>query len=188
MSGWADRAARQWSRAYTCGLVAEVRERRREELRSDLYEHRACLGATRAQQLEVASRLVRGLPSDLAWRARQARVRYVSMSSRAARLLTSALVVLVGVFNVWAGVGMLSAEGAGAARMAVLFTGAAMAAAGLVLRPTAPKRSTLLLIAAPAAPAVAFHWMAPVFFPQLLLMIVLAVATQPRQPVSQAET
>lgn len=185
MSGWADRAALAWTRLYTHGLVAEAGERRREEMRSDLHEHQAYLGATRAQQLEVAGRLVRGLPADLSWRASQDRARHVSSSPPVVRRLTGGVLAILAAFEIWAGVGTLTADGAGPVYTVVLFAGAAMAGAGLVLRQTAPRRSTLLLVAAAAVPALVFRWMAPVFLPPFLLVSVLAVVTQPRRPLGR---
>jgi uncharacterized membrane protein len=60
---------RRWVALYTLGAPEPAGSDRRAELESDLYEHRKALqssgrGATGA----VAGRIVRGIPSDLAWR------------------------------------------------------------------------------------------------------------------------
>lgn len=64
--------ARGWLRLYTAGLPPELRERREQELESDLYEHqadrRADDASTASVGLEVVGRVVRGMPADLAWR------------------------------------------------------------------------------------------------------------------------
>jgi hypothetical protein len=73
MSG--ERLALWWVERYTRGLDASVREERRAELASDLWEHRAAEGATRATQLAIASRCLRGAPADLSWRRSRARRR-----------------------------------------------------------------------------------------------------------------
>jgi hypothetical protein len=67
-----DRLTRRWVRAYTRPLPAELREERRAEVDSDLWEHRSDtrergLGST-LTALEVAGRLLAGIPADLAWR------------------------------------------------------------------------------------------------------------------------
>jgi hypothetical protein len=65
-------AARLWLRVYTLGVAAELRERREDQLHSDLWEHQADrLDAGVAPSmvgLEVLGRMVRGMPADLLWR------------------------------------------------------------------------------------------------------------------------
>ncbi|MEX0782219.1 MAG: hypothetical protein WD557_06180 [Dehalococcoidia bacterium] len=64
--------ARLWLRVYTLGMTADLRERRDDQLNSDLWEHQADrLGADVAPGmvgLEVIGRMVRGMPADLLWR------------------------------------------------------------------------------------------------------------------------
>jgi len=61
-----------WARCYSIGLSSRVRQRRRLELESDLWEHssdRIEAGASPALvNVEVLGRLLRGIPSDIAWR------------------------------------------------------------------------------------------------------------------------
>jgi hypothetical protein len=130
--------------------------------------------------------VVRGVPADLSWRIGQTRVQYVSAAPRAVRRLTSTLIALLAAFNIWAGIGTLTAEGAGPTYTALLLAAAAMALLGLVVRTTAPLCSTLVLITAGAVPAVVFHWMAPVFLPVVVSISALAVATQPRPRLPRA--
>jgi hypothetical protein len=67
IAGW-------WATFYTFGLPAASRERRRQELQSDLWEHqddRLREGAkTGMVGLEILSRTVRGAPADILWRFR----------------------------------------------------------------------------------------------------------------------
>lgn len=64
--------ARCWARIYMVGLPEQFRERRWQELESDLYEHE--IDGFRQQSspaavgLEITGRVVRGMPSDLTWR------------------------------------------------------------------------------------------------------------------------
>jgi hypothetical protein len=64
--------ARAWVRTYTAGLPPDARERRTEQLESDLWEHEADLaglGVTPSLAgLEILGRLVRGIPADVLWR------------------------------------------------------------------------------------------------------------------------
>ncbi|MGH2609819.1 MAG: DUF4386 family protein [Tepidiformaceae bacterium] len=64
--------ARLWLRFYTLGMTADLRERREDQLGSDLWEHQVDrLGAGVAPSmvgLEVLGRMVRGMPADLLWR------------------------------------------------------------------------------------------------------------------------
>ena len=69
------RVAEGWVAFYTRGLPGEVRDARRAELRSDLFEHRrhaAAGGHGRLRwTLQVGGRVVRGMPDDLWWRFAQ---------------------------------------------------------------------------------------------------------------------
>jgi VIT1/CCC1 family predicted Fe2+/Mn2+ transporter len=66
----------RWVRLYTRDLPAAVARRRREEIDADLHDHivheRAGGTGDRRIALAVASRMVRGLAADVAWRAREA--------------------------------------------------------------------------------------------------------------------
>lgn len=62
----------RWVRLYTRGLPHPVAERRRDELRADLDDHLAHdrshgVGEARIA-IAILSRMVRGMPDDLAWR------------------------------------------------------------------------------------------------------------------------
>ena len=57
---------RAWVRVYTAGLPREDRERRRDEIDSDLYEYESERGY--GGMGAVGSRFVRGVPADIAWR------------------------------------------------------------------------------------------------------------------------
>jgi|GEM_PF-2178993 len=69
------RAAEGWVAIYTRGLPSEVRDARRAELRSDLFEHlrqASSDGQGRLRwSLQVGGRVVRGMADDLWWRFAQ---------------------------------------------------------------------------------------------------------------------
>lgn len=74
------RAVEGWVAFYTRGLPSEVRDARRAELRSDLWEHLQSAsgdGHGRLRRsIQVGGRVVRGMADDLWWRfAQQAAVR-----------------------------------------------------------------------------------------------------------------
>jgi len=64
---------RAWTRFYTLGLPAEVRDARRGEIDSDLWEQQRHADEGREGQLsttlQVLLRLIPGAPADIIWRA-----------------------------------------------------------------------------------------------------------------------
>jgi hypothetical protein len=68
----ASRVARGWTAAYTLGLATHVRDARRAEIASDVWEHHNDIVAEGRTVwrfvVGVLSRLVRGAPADLLWR------------------------------------------------------------------------------------------------------------------------
>jgi hypothetical protein len=74
MSAWLQGAAcvvRAWSATYTLGVRASVRDERRAEIASDIWEQQADVdrhdtGAATA--VSLLSRMVRGAPADILWR------------------------------------------------------------------------------------------------------------------------
>ena len=69
------RLTRRWVRLYTAGLPTEVREARRAELESDLWEQEQEAGAAGCRPtttaLHVLRRFMLGIPADLSWRQQQ---------------------------------------------------------------------------------------------------------------------
>jgi len=63
---------RSWTALYTRGLPAELRDRRRDEIESDLWEQRRLddfeQTAAADTAVEVLLRLVLGAPADIIWR------------------------------------------------------------------------------------------------------------------------
>jgi hypothetical protein len=61
-----------WARVYTSGLAPDLREQRRAEIASDVWEHRheAHFAGLRPSQigLEIVARWLLGIPADLSWR------------------------------------------------------------------------------------------------------------------------
>ena len=101
---FACRAARRWVRLYTARLSPDVRDRRRGEIESDLWEHVADAHANQRTpfmvQRQVLARMFTGIPADLVWSRRvrhhmkeqrpmkQRRLRAVALSCVAVVLVT----------------------------------------------------------------------------------------------------
>lgn len=68
------RMARRWVHAYTARLPTDVRDGRRAEIESDLWEHFADARASQehriSTELDVLARVLIGIPSDLIWFSR----------------------------------------------------------------------------------------------------------------------
>jgi hypothetical protein len=68
----------RWARFYTRGLPIPIAQRRVDEIDADLHDHIAHERANgigdRRIARDIASRMVRGLAADVAWRGRQAKV------------------------------------------------------------------------------------------------------------------
>lgn len=67
-----DAATRLWTAAYTTGIPEPLSARRRGEIESDLYEHRAAYAGAGVGSVaisgQVVRRLFRGIPQDILWR------------------------------------------------------------------------------------------------------------------------
>jgi hypothetical protein len=133
----------RWVRLYTAGLPETVRDQRRSEIASDVFEQYAATGRSRRVRRAVAGRTVRGAVDDLVWRREVARG-MTSIGVR--RVLTQAwwapVAALVALFDVLFGLAVLADEGSsmpGRVVGPVLCMAAAVAVlVGLRLRGNAP--------------------------------------------------
>jgi hypothetical protein len=85
---------RLWTHLYTWRMSPELREARRDEIESDLWECQhdpADRGSRPAVQ--TLARLVMGMPSDLCWRIEQGVVERQSLGTRVTLAAAAALVV-----------------------------------------------------------------------------------------------
>lgn len=75
---WMAELVARWVRFYTRDLPTPIAQRRVDEIGADLHDHiaheRANEISDRAIALGIASRMVRGLAADAAWRGHQAKV------------------------------------------------------------------------------------------------------------------
>jgi hypothetical protein len=91
-------AVRAWTRLYTWRLPPSIRNARRAEIASDLweFEHDPERGSEDAAAFHVLARLAIGIPADLSWRA--ANRRSGSWAARIVALTTAAALVLAGLW------------------------------------------------------------------------------------------
>jgi hypothetical protein len=96
------RLVARWARLYTHGLPAAIAKRRIHEIRADVHYHiaheRAQGTADRQIALRIASRMIRGLAADAAWREHQAKLAASHPTTKQRnRRYRSALRVVLGV-------------------------------------------------------------------------------------------
>lgn len=80
---------RTWTRVYTTGLPAALRERRIAEIESDLWEHGHDSPGPVVNSLAIVRRLAAGIPDDLGWR-----VTCVGFDPHAARWVAATILAL----------------------------------------------------------------------------------------------
>jgi hypothetical protein len=87
---------RAWTRTYTSGLPAELRDARRDEIESDLWESAHDPGpSSRMAAVQMIARMLIGMPDDVGWRNEQA-------GRRVARRWSVALAIgVVAVVALW---------------------------------------------------------------------------------------
>jgi hypothetical protein len=85
---------RSWTWLYTCGLPAAVRDARRAEIESDLWEffHDPDRAAAVSSTAHLVVRLLRGVPDDVSWCAEHLAPEYRTLSLR---LFVATLVLAV---------------------------------------------------------------------------------------------
>jgi hypothetical protein len=87
---------RAWTSIYTWRLEPSVRDARRAEIESDLWEQIEGAEGRRTRSFEIVSRLVLGMPDDLRWMIEQRRP-----SRAAARLIVLLATASVVMLSIW---------------------------------------------------------------------------------------
>lgn len=176
MSG--ERLARWWVGLYTRGLPQGLRDERRGEVASDVWEHRAAAGDRWATQLAIVSRCLRGVPADLSWRRARLRRRR-ALPGRASLLrgvgwaFAGAGYALLVAHHAWLSTALLGLDLYGAdwspgdVETWSRLSGALMAAlvgGALLLRP-APRLGAGLVAAGAVTTAFLMWWALPILGP-----------------------
>ncbi len=200
----ADRITLRWVGWYTRGLPEPVRDERRSEIASDLWEHRVDAGQGLRAELGILSRMARGSLADLSWRQSRRRGRRVAAPRAVARGIGWALAVLsymllVGQFS-WAASAFVGLDLYGEdwapgdvewySRIASLLLVLLVGGAVLILRH--PRLGAALVIAGLVVTPIVFWWAAPMYAPMVLAVgaatIVLARRSRARQARASSAT
>jgi len=180
---------RSWVAVYTSGLPRELRDGRRAEIDSDLWEHRQIAELTEEPQgetaLQLLARLVLGVPSDLMWRLESGHSvrneRSISMNESGAMRSLVAVGVVVALFLVVTGIGAvvdslvqgdLASGQAGFGAISVL-AGAAVGS-GLLTSRRNPLLGIGLVAAGAITVAAAWYWMLVITIPVGIAMVAIA--------------
>jgi hypothetical protein len=91
---------RAWTRAYTWRLEPAVRDRRRAEIESELWELEQDPDRGNHPAAHVLARLVIGIPDDLSWRAESAAARQTPLRARL-RIAAWTVATLVVLAALW---------------------------------------------------------------------------------------
>lgn len=173
--GW---TVNRWVAAYTRGLPPDVRDRRREEIASDLYEH-AVADRGPGHSTRVLRRLLTGVPADLAWRrsvqadAAFEAGRFSRRGVKVAVSITTVTAAIQVVIAVAAGVGWGADPGTepGGVRYALpLLVGALLLAHAVAAQMAKGQVALASCLVGVFVPSVVLPWMAPVFVPAGLVV------------------
>jgi hypothetical protein len=189
---------RWWVSVYSRGLPEHERAARRAEIDSDLWEH-THVGAESGQRpadtgFEILTRLLLGIPADLAWRqalahpASQRRpstsherpitTRGITMLRRLVAVVAIVLTATSGLFLLYNGLGMLTDEGREAWMLRFglweTATGAVLLV-GLLATARWPRVGTALIALGALVAAATHYWMAFIGVPLAIIIIVAAV-------------
>jgi len=178
-----------WVALYTRGLPAQLRDARRAEIDSDLWEQGqvAALVEEPASEtaLQLTARLLLGIPSDLTWRLDAGRSagneRSISMNESGAMRSLVAVGVVVALFLVVTGIGAIVdalvqgdlASGQAAFGAISVLAGAAVAA-GLLTSRRNPLLGIGLVAAGAITVAAAWYWMLMITIPIGIAMVAIA--------------
>ena len=180
---------RSWVAVYTSGLPRELRDGRRAEIDSDVWEHRQIAELTEEPQgetaLQLLARLVLGVPSDLMWRLESGHSvrneRSISMNESGAMRSLVAVGVVVALFLVVTGIGAIAdalvqgdlASGQAAFGVISAIAGAAVGS-GLLTSRRNPLLGIGLVAAGAITVAAAWYWMLVITIPVGIAMVAIA--------------
>ena len=173
----AERLALWWVDLYTRGLTAAARGDRRAELESDIWEQRAAPGASKATQLAILSRCVRGVPADLSWRRAQRHRSWLPSPHALARAvgwsLAGVAYLSLTLVHAWVALPLLGLEYYGAdwdegdVQMYAWIGGVLLAllVLGAILLRRLPRTGAALISAGALGTPIAFFWGAVAYGP-----------------------
>jgi hypothetical protein len=151
VTAFASSVARSWVRLYTRGIPSDLRDARRAEIESDIWEHRQAEPA-----VSLLLRVILGVPADLVWRVEH---RQGGLLRRALRRMgcivrglrhNGWLLWPMFMYLVWltGGLGLGVPSGVGPYERLTMFAAAIVTGAGiLLLRGRAPRLGATLVAA-----------------------------------------
>jgi hypothetical protein len=180
-SPFVDRVTLAWVRAYTRGIPESMRDARRSELRSDLWEHRAAARTagvgSRATSLSIAARTFAGIPADLAWRRATKGTAMTSTTTidgrRGIGIATDVLAALMGGFATLIGLSAAIGDSDSVGWGALLFITGAILLTGSYLRTRRPPVGVLLVIVGAISWSFLTYWL---FFTVVAGAVLVALA------------
>ncbi len=178
---------RAWCNAYTRGLSVEEGEARRDEIESDLWEHKEdgrVEGTAPADVgFDILVRFLVGIPADIAWRRSVRLSRRASAPARGPALrkgrkmvtklfvtFSAALAIVLGAFLLFNAAGMFMEGDYLPYAVSQLVSGAALIAS-VPVGARSPRKATVLVAAAALVYAVVHVWMTVIVLPFALILV-----------------
>jgi len=181
-----DRMTLAWVRTYTRGIPDPIRDERRSELESDLWEHRATAEhagiGVRATALSIAARAFAGIPADLEWR-RDTKGALMSAQTttvdgrRRIGMATDILAAAMGGFAALGGLGATLGDGDSAGWGALLLVTGLMLLTGAYLRTRRPPAGLALIVVGAISWSFLTYWMFLTVIAGAVLIVLALLAT-----------
>ena len=185
---------RAWTAAYTTGLPSELKQARRSEIESDLWEQQQHCAriegeAPALDAAETLARLVLGIPADLSWRAWAGSAARqegkIQVKDTVANRLVFGVAVLIGLLPVLMGAATVvdtgvfgaSADEDAAGNMvfgAVSMLAGAVMVTGLLLSKSSPRVGLPVLAAGVIGIAAFWYWMFVITVPVGIALLAVA--------------
>ena len=181
-----DRMTLAWVRTYTRGIPDPIRDERRSELESDLWEHRATAKhagiGVRATSFSIAARALAGISADLAWRRD---TKGALMNAQTTTVdgrgwlgtTTDIMAALMGGFAVLAGLGAALGDGDSAGFGALLLVTGLVLLAGAYLRTRRPPAGLTLIVVGAISWSFLMYWLVLTVVAGAVLIVLAVLAT-----------
>jgi hypothetical protein len=190
-----------WCKAYTRGLPAPLRQARRDELESDMWEQRSYAQMVGEKPpdtgFSILVRFIAGIPSDVIWR--QSAMKGLAVAPRPGLVrrdnkmfakmfvaFSTAVALLLGGFMLFTGVGRFLGHGADALGWGLVpVVGGALLLASVAVARRSPRKATIMVAVAALALAGTYYWLIPIGLPITIILIAGAVI-RAKEPVPVA--
>lgn len=185
--------ATRWTALYTRNLPADIRDRRRREIASDVHEHTHAAQAAGeppvAVAIDIVLRVVRGMAADVIWRWSTLRGRGVGsalpgrlvvMLNRLVITASVAITAFIGVYFLVNGFGIGFGAGGGEGERypfygTVEMLSGALLLAGVVVGPRRPRLAVAAIALGAIAISVTHVWLLALNVPATVAIVAAAV-------------